>query len=65
VTVPANATGRVYVPAHRPEAVTEAGAGKAVAAAEAASVRLVGVEGDRVVYEVGSGRYQFRVAALP
>jgi alpha-L-rhamnosidase len=65
VTVPANATGRVYVPAHRPEAVTEAGAGKAVAAAEAASVELVGVEGDRVVYEVGSGRYQFRVAAGP
>ena len=26
----------------------------------AASVRLVGVEGGRVVYEVGSGRYQFR-----
>ena len=65
VTVPANATGRVYVPASRPEAVTEAGGGKAVAAAEAASVELVGVEGDRVVYEVGSGRYQFRVAALP
>ena len=65
VIVPANATGRVYVPAHRPEAVTEAGAGKAVVAAEAASVQLVGVEGDRVVYDVGSGRYQFRVAALP
>ena len=27
---------------------------------ERASVRLVGVEGGRVVYEVGSGRYQFR-----
>ena len=64
VVVPANSTGRVYVPAHRPEAVTEAGAGKAVVAAEAASVQLVGVEGDRVVYDVGSGRYQFRVAAL-
>jgi alpha-L-rhamnosidase len=61
VTVPANATGRVYVPAPRPEAVTEVGDGKAVRAAQAASVQLVGVEGDRVVYEIGSGRYQFRV----
>jgi hypothetical protein len=34
-----------------------------VAADRAESVRLVGVEGDRVVYEVGSGRYRFRVAA--
>jgi alpha-L-rhamnosidase len=65
VTVPANATGRVHVPARRPEEVTEAGGGKAVVAAEAASVQLVGVDGDRVVYEVGSGRYLFRVAALP
>ena len=62
VTVPANATGRVYVPASRPEAVAEVGGGRAAVAAEAASVNLVGVEGDRVVYEVGSGSYQFRVA---
>jgi alpha-L-rhamnosidase len=65
VTVPANATGRVYVPAPRPEAVTEGGGGASVAAAQAPSVKLVGVEGDRVVYEVGSGRYQFRVAFSP
>jgi hypothetical protein len=65
VTVPANATGRVYVPAPRPEAVTEGAGGTSVAAAQAPSVKLVGVEGDRVVYEVGSGRYQFRVAVSP
>jgi alpha-L-rhamnosidase len=62
VTVPANATGRVYVPAPRPEAVTEGSGATALAADEAPSVELVGVEGDRVVYDVGSGRYQFRVA---
>jgi alpha-L-rhamnosidase len=61
VTVPPNATGRVHVPAPRPEAVTETGGGR-VAADEARAVRLVGVEEGAVVYEVGSGRYQFRVA---
>jgi alpha-L-rhamnosidase len=65
VTVPANATGRVHVPAPRPEAVTETGGGQTVAADHAASVKLVGVEGARVVYEIGSGHYQFRVAADP
>jgi alpha-L-rhamnosidase len=62
VTVPANATGRVYVPAPRPEAVTEVSGGTALAADKSPSVELVGVLGDRVVYDVGSGRYQFRVA---
>jgi alpha-L-rhamnosidase len=61
VTVPANATGRVHVPASSPEAVTEVGTGRSVAAAEAPSVSLVGVEGYRVVYDVGSGHYKFRV----
>jgi alpha-L-rhamnosidase len=65
VTVPANATGRVYVPASRPEAVTETAGGGPVPAAQAASVKLVGVEGDRVVYDVGSGHYSFRVAVRP
>jgi alpha-L-rhamnosidase len=65
VTVPPTATGRVYVPASRPESVAEIGSGRPVTAAEAPSVALLGVEGDRVVYEVGSGRYQFRVASLP
>jgi hypothetical protein len=33
-----------------------------VPADKAASVKLIGIEGNRVVYEVGSGRYQFRIA---
>jgi len=62
VTVPPNATGRVYVPAPSAGSVTETGSGRAVPASEAPSVSLVGEEGDRIVYEVGSGRYQFRVS---
>ncbi len=61
VTVPPNATGRVHVPAASARAVTEIGTGQSVAADRAPGARLVGVEGERVVYEVGSGRYQFRV----
>jgi alpha-L-rhamnosidase len=62
VTVPPNATGRVYVPASSAEDVSEVGSGRMVPAAEAPSVSLVGVEGDRVVYDVGSGHYHFQVA---
>ena len=62
ITVPANATGRVYIPVADAKAVTEAGSGKAVPADKAESVKLIGSEGDRVVYEIGSGRYQFRIA---
>lgn len=62
VTVPPNATGRVHVPAPSPQAVSESGAGQAVPADKADSVKLVGAEGGRVVYEVGSGRYHFVVS---
>lgn len=65
VTVPADATGRVFIPAPGPQAVTERGGGAAVPAGRAESVRLVGVEGNRVVYEVGSGAYRFRVTSVP
>ena len=61
VTLPPNATGRVHVPASSAQAVTEVGTGRATAADKAESVRLVGIEGSHVVYDVGSGRYQFRV----
>jgi len=37
--------------------------GAAVAAERAPSVKLAGAETGRVVYEVGSGRYRFRVQA--
>jgi alpha-L-rhamnosidase len=63
VTVPPNAEGRVLVPAPAPESVTETLGGSAVPAGRAPSVRFAGVEGGRVVYEVGSGRYRFRVQA--
>jgi alpha-L-rhamnosidase len=59
VTVPPNATGRVYVPASTSQAVTQAG--KTVNVDQADSVKFIGVEGGRVIYEVGSGQYQFRV----
>ena len=62
ITVPANATGLVYVPAAAAKAVTETGSGKALPADRAESVKLIGMEGRRVVYEVGSGRFQFRAA---
>jgi len=61
VTVPPTAAGRVYVPASSAAAVTEIGAGR-VAAERAEGVKLVGVEGGRVVLDVGSGTYRFRVA---
>jgi alpha-L-rhamnosidase len=56
VTVPPTSTARIYVPAANPAAVRELGGG--------AGVTLVGVEGDRVVYDVGSGIYRFRVARM-
>jgi alpha-L-rhamnosidase len=62
VTVPPNAVGRVHVPAPGPQAVSEAGEGRALPAAQARGVRLVGSSAGRVVYEVGSGRYVFRVS---
>jgi alpha-L-rhamnosidase len=62
ISVPANATARVYIPATQAKAITETGSGKIVPADKARSVKLIGIEGNRVVYEVGSGNYQFRVA---
>jgi alpha-L-rhamnosidase len=63
VTVPPGATGRVFVPAARAGAVTEIGTGRSRPAALSTGVTLIGTESDRIVYEVGSGRYQFRVSA--
>lgn len=61
LTVPAGSSGVVHVPGRDAGSVTESGQGAAVPADEADGVRLVGVEDDRVVYEVGSGEYVFRV----
>ena len=60
VTVPPTATGVVHVPARSADSVSEAETG--VAAARADGIRLRGTSGDRVVFEVGSGTYRFRVA---
>jgi alpha-L-rhamnosidase len=60
VTVPPNATGRVYVPVSNPQAVTVAG--RIVVVYTADSAKFIGLEGGRIIYEVGSGEYQFRIA---
>ena len=54
VTIPPNATARVYVPAVNSKSVTES-------KGESKTLKLVGVESGRVIYELGSGHYQFRV----
>jgi alpha-L-rhamnosidase len=53
--VPPNTTATVYVPASRPEAVTEG----EKAASEVSGVKFVRMEKGRAVFEVGSGTYDF------
>ena len=55
IKVPANASGLVYIPADRPGDVFESGTGRLRSAHNARGVQLVGREGDRIVYRVGSG----------
>ena len=55
VTIPANATATVYVPAKSVERVTENG----VPASRSTGVRFVRMEGDAAVFEVESGTYSF------
>ena len=61
ITVPPTALAVVHVPAASPDLVIERGGGRAVRADAAEGVRLLRVESGRVVYEVGSGAYTFRV----
>jgi alpha-L-rhamnosidase len=61
VVVPANARARVYVPGSDGGSVSETGSGRRVPASTAEGVTFIGVADGRVVYEVGSGRYEFRV----
>jgi hypothetical protein len=58
VTIPANTTATVYLPARDKDAaaVTEGGA----AAAESPGVRFVGREADRAVFAIESGSYTFQ-----
>jgi len=60
VTIPANTTATIYVPAGDIESVAEGGQ----AAAKLSSVRLLRMEDDRAVFAVGSGQYRF-VSKLP
>jgi hypothetical protein len=61
VTIPANTTAKVYVPGLDPNAVGEIATGRALPAKHAPGVQLLGVEQDAVVFEVGSGDYEFVV----
>jgi alpha-L-rhamnosidase len=55
VTIPANTTATVYVPAAPDGEVTESG----VAAADSPGVRFLRRDGDRAVYAIESGAYMF------
>ena len=56
VVIPPNAQATVYVPARKPDAVTEAG----TPASQAKGVRFLRQEAGAAVFEVGSGTYNFR-----
>jgi alpha-L-rhamnosidase len=58
VTIPANTTARVYVPAKDETGVTESGQ----PAVKAKGVMFLRMESGAAVYEVGSGTYVFRSA---
>ena len=58
VTIPANTTATVFVPARDVESVTEGG--RPIAAA--GSIEVKGIEDGSVVLRTGSGRYQFRAS---
>jgi len=55
VTIPANCSATVYIPARSAEAVTESGS----PAKKAEGVRFLRMEKDDAVYEIGSGLYRF------
>ena len=56
VTVPANSTATVFVPAKDAAGVTESGK----PAANAKGVKFLRMENNAAVYAVGSGTYQFK-----
>jgi alpha-L-rhamnosidase len=60
VTIPANTTGTVFVPAKNAEVVTESGQ----PASKAAGVTFLRMENNAAVYAVGSGTYRFQ-STLP
>jgi alpha-L-rhamnosidase len=60
VTVPPNATGRVFIPAASPDDVAEISGSVPVPARSADGITVVGRDRDRILLDVGSGRYRFR-----
>ena len=62
VTIPANSTATIYVPAKAGMIVTESG--KPVGQ-QSEDVRFVRQEGDTAVFAVGSGKYNFKVNPAP
>ena len=57
VTVPANTTARIYVPAAEGDTVTESG----IEASKAQGVRAAGSQEGYRIFETGSGTYRFEV----
>ena len=62
VLVPPNARGRIHLPAAGE--ILETGSGTSMPAAGAPGVTQAGTEPGRVVFDVGSGHYQFTLKAL-
>ena len=60
VTIPANTTATVFVPAQDAAGVTESGK----PAAQAEGVKFLRMENNAAVYAVGSGTYRFQ-STLP
>ncbi|MBU7004210.1 MAG: family 78 glycoside hydrolase catalytic domain [Theionarchaea archaeon] len=56
ITIPANATATIYVLARGAEGVTESGE----PASSSPGVRFISREGGYVIYEIGSGTYEFK-----
>jgi hypothetical protein len=56
VTIPANTTATVFIPAASAETVTEGGK----PAAQSSGVKFLRMENDRAVFEIESGAYTFR-----
>ena len=65
VTLPPIAVSVVYVPALNVTRVVEGRAGATARANRAPGVRLLRTEPRRIVYEVTSGHYLFRVSGSP
>ena len=61
VTIPANTTATIYVPARDAAAVTESGQ----PAAKAEGVKFLRMEGNAALYEIDSGTYRFNSKYSP